>query len=151
VCDLKTPFLRSTVPNRTPRIPRMTTTALQRQSVALLLLCVLILDALGIGIGRGHASALALSGLQGGYCSAAGHVFAGVGGDAKEVGHKVSIAQCPLCAASGGLPIGGWRLEALGVAPDVINAARVQTLVIAGDHWRSANPRASPGSIESLV
>ncbi|WP_188983517.1 DUF2946 family protein [Pseudomonas matsuisoli] len=129
----------------------MTTTAHQRRSVALLLLCVLVLDALFIGIGRGHASALALSGLQGGYCSAAGHVFSGVGIDSKEVGHKVTLAQCPLCASSGGLPIGGWRLEALGVAPDVIRAAPARALVIADDHWRSANPRASPGSIESLV
>ncbi|WP_462379673.1 DUF2946 family protein [Pseudomonas sp. Marseille-QA0892] len=121
----------------------MKTTPSRRLPIALLVLCALAMNVLFAGLQHGQATALALSGLDGGFC-ASGATLATVSNkplDPAGGGHGV---HCISCLAASGLPVTGWSM-AVAVVPvpprDTLPAAPSPL----SDWWPSANPRASPG------
>jgi hypothetical protein len=121
----------------------MTSAASTRFSVALLIICILSLDALLIGLARGQTSALALSGLDGGFCSLTGHDGAGATADVKHTGGKLSATHCAWCSSISGPPIASLYFGRQSL-PHIAPVERITVAVDHDDRWPSANPRASP-------
>lgn len=115
----------------------------RRLPIALLLLCAVAMNVLLAGLQHGQATALALSGLDGGFCTL-GTIHAGASSKVSNALPDAPGLHCVSCLAAGGLPVAGWPV-AIPLAPVVPSKAQRIASPPFSDRWPSASPRASPG------
>lgn len=116
-----------------------------RTLTAWLLYASVLFSLFACGLHHGQMTGLALSGLDGGYCSL-GHDASDSLGD-NGSNHAQMQFTCPLCssyAAAVALNSDAWQLD-LGIAPRVVPLdANQHPQPPPRERWPSLNPRASP-------
>lgn len=124
----------------------MKTARIDRSLIALTLFVSVLFSLFVCGIHHGQMSGLALSGLDGGFCSENAH-GAGVDLSGDETGQGAASYSCPLCSSYGlalALNSSTWGVD---LQPQVAGVPTEQSTWAQPPPrylWPSLNPRASP-------
>ena len=125
-----------------------------RSLIAWVLYASVLFSLFAYSLHHGQMAGLALSGLDGGYCTMDSGTGLGQGGDADHLQKVAAQLGCPLCSSAGmALTLNslGWGLHAVFLGANAPIVVRSWAQPPPRDLWPSLNPRAPPVLIPAVT
>ncbi|KQQ55645.1 hypothetical protein ASF84_09915 [Pseudomonas sp. Leaf127] len=125
-----------------------------RSLMAWMLYASVLFSLFAYSLHHGQMAGLALSGLDGGYCSMDSGAGLGQGSGADHLQKAAAQLSCPLCSTSGmalALNSLGWGLHAVFLGANAPIVVRSWAQPPPRDLWPSRNPRAPPVPIPAVT